>query len=396
MVNKAHKNVTGYDADIAIVGAGLVGLTAAIVMAEQGLLVVLVDANKRKLDKPKGWDTRVYALTPATEDWLQTIGIWPLVDSARANDVHEMHLWSQENDSPLALCADDANIAKLACIIENKNLLRALWQKIGTLNVVVVESPCESLAYGANTIALHLKNGAKITAKLLAAADGSNSFVREQVGITTKVKPFNQTALVANYSVEKAHGNVARQWFSSHNTLALLPLPNQHVSLVWSVSTDLAEELLNLTAQELSERVRVHSGNVLGTLKPVSATQAFSLKQVTATALVAARVVLLGDAAHQVHPMAGQGANLGFRDVMALQQLIAKAHGLQDIGEKVFLRQYARERKTDIVGMNTLTSGLDYLFSREQAGVKKLASWSMIQLNKHAIVKKLLIKQAVV
>lgn len=392
-----NKNVTTYDADVVIVGAGLVGLTAAIVMAEQGQSVILVDASKkRKVNKTKAWDARIYALTPATEAWLQTIDVWPLVDGARVNDVREMHLWNQENDSPLELSADDANIPKLACIIENENLLSALWQKIDTLNAVVVtESPCESLAYGESTIELRLKNGAKIIAKLLAAADGSNSFVRRQLDIATKVKSFNQTALVANFLAEKNHDNVARQWFSSHNTLALLPLPNKHVSMVWSVSTSLAEELLNLTVQELSDRVQMGSGNVFGTLKPVSATQSFELKQVTATALVTERVVLLGDAAHQVHPMAGQGANLGFRDVMALQQLISKAHGLQDIGDKAFLRQYERQRKTDVVGMNTLTSGLDYLFSREQVGVKKLTGWGMTQLNKQTLAKKLLIKQAV-
>jgi 2-polyprenylphenol 6-hydroxylase len=394
MVNKTNtKNMT---CDVVVVGAGLVGLSAVIALAEQGKQVVLVDTKKNEADQTKVWDTRIYALTPATEGWLQSLGVWSLVNQARVNNIEAMALWSSESEAPFNLSAEDANLMKLACIVENKNLLQALWQKIAVLGVqVVVGNASSSVDYAEDTVVLSLENGRKISATLLIAADGANSFVRQQLEITTNTKPFNQLGLVANYLTEQDHGDVARQWFAPHATLALLPLPGKYVSMVWSLSTELAKELLKLSGQQLAERVQAETSNALGALKPVSKTLSFELRQLTASKLIGERVLLVGDAAHQVHPMAGQGANLGFRDVIALQKLIANSHAMHDIGEQAFLRQYERVRKADIISMNTLTSGLDSWFSIESPALKKLTSWGMSKLESHQLLKKILIKQAV-
>lgn len=382
--------------DIVVVGAGLVGLATVVALAAQGKRVVLVDAKRNHAGQTKVWDTRIYALTPATEKWLQHLGVWSLVDSARVNQVEAMALWNPASETPLNLAAEDANLTKLACIVENNNLLQALWQKIETLDVqMVMGSPCSRVDYTDGSVVLSLENETTISATLLVAADGANSFVRQQLAITTKSKDFNQVAIVVNYLAEKSHGDVARQWFSPHSTLALLPLPNKHVSMVWSVSTELAKELLSLSELQLSERVKTASYDALGVLKPVSEALSFALRQITANSLIGERAVLVGDAAHQVHPMAGQGANLGFRDVIALQKLVADSHQMHDIGEASFLRQYERVRKTDIISMNTLTSGLDSWFSIESTVLKKLTDWGMHQLDKHSMLKKALIKQAV-
>ncbi|PCI62113.1 MAG: ubiquinone biosynthesis protein UbiH [Methylophilaceae bacterium] len=382
--------------DIVVVGAGLVGLAAVIALAAQGKRVVLVDSKRNDAGQTKAWDTRIYALTPATENWLQSLGVWSLVDQARVNDVEAMALWNPESETPLHLSAEDANLTKLACIIENNNLLQALWQKVETLDVqIVIGSPCSRVDYADDSVVLSLENGVSIKATLLVAADGANSFVRQQLAIATKTKDFNQAAIVVNYLAEQSHGDVARQWFAAHSTLALLPLPDKHVSMVWSVSTGLAGELLGLSGLQLSERVKMASHDVLGVLKPVSEALSFTLRQTTADSLIGERVVLVGDAAHQVHPMAGQGANLGFRDVIALQALIAGSHHMDDIGEEVFLRQYERVRRADILSMNMLTSGLDSWFSKESDVLKKMTVWGMRQLDKHRIFKKILVKQAV-
>jgi len=383
--------------DVVVVGAGLVGLAAVIALHAEGKRVALIDAKSSRVKNLRNeWDTRIYALTPATEAWLKTLGVWPLVHAARVNDVEAMALWHQASSDALTLNAEDARIDKLACIIENQNVMQALWQKIDTLDVaIMVGSSCQDIIEADDAIEISLESGKQISAALLIAADGAHSFVRQRLGISTKVKPFHQKAIVANYLAEKGHSNIARQWFAPHSTLALLPLPDNHVSMVWSLSTDLADELLNLTDDQLSQRVEVQSKKVLGNLSPVSEAPYFVLKQVTVSEMVIERVAFIGDAAHQVHPMAGQGANLGFRDVMALQAIITASHHLQDIGEKSFLRQFERARKADVVSMNALTTGLDDLFAQGNRQVQQLTDWGMQQLNKHNSIKSILIKQAV-
>jgi ubiquinone biosynthesis UbiH/UbiF/VisC/COQ6 family hydroxylase len=304
-----------------------------------------------------------------------------------------MHLWGG-SDNPLILSDNDANLLKLGVIIENQNLMHALWQQIGALDVTVITSvKCELLEKEAQHIQLALQDETKITAKLMIAADGVNSWVRQQVNIAVKQKSFNQTAVVANFTAEKNHQNIARQWFLPHETLALLPLPNKMVSMVWSVSTKMANELLRLSNQDLANKVETLTNHELGVLGLVVEVLSFTLNQQTATRLIAERVVLMGDAAHQIHPMAGQGVNLGFRDVMELQNLLSTSHALQDIGEYSFLRKFERARSADIATMNTLASGLDYLFAGESGAVKKTISWGLQQLNHHTTLKKLLIQQ---
>jgi|LWDU01.1.fsa_nt_gi ubiquinone biosynthesis UbiH/UbiF/VisC/COQ6 family hydroxylase len=387
--------------DVSVVGAGLVGLAAVIALAEQGKNVVLVDAKQKpdyatSTSTSTAWDARIYAITPSTEAFLKTLGVWGLVDPVRVNTVEAMALWCGDENAPLNLLAEEASLDKLACIVENNNLMHALWQKVDRLDVLVVlGSPCEHIQYQGNMVTVGLVNGEQVSAGLLVAADGANSFVRQQLGLSTNDKDFDQIALVANYATSKGHNNIARQWFAPHETLALLPLPQQQVSMVWSLETERAKKLLSLSEESLAEQVDMQIQHQLGELQATSQTHSFPLRQITASKLISERVVLIGDAAHQVHPMAGQGANLGFRDVISLASLMASSHALQDVGEVTFLRCYERARKADIVSMNTLTSGLDYLFASDNQLMKKLAASSMKQLEKYSSIKNILIKQAV-
>jgi 2-polyprenylphenol 6-hydroxylase len=385
--------MTQIEADIIVAGAGLVGLSAAIAFAKQGKNVVLVDAKSAKVEKTQDWDVRIYAISPETETWLKALEVWHGVDASRVNAIDSMHLWD-DSDEQLVLNCSDANFPKLGVIVENKNLMHALNQQISALGVTVItDANCAFLENAEQHISLYLDNETQIVAKLVVAADGVNSWVRSQANIVVKQKNFHQTAIVANFSTEKSHQNIARQWFAPHETLALLPLVGQNVSLVWSVSTEKAEELLKLSSADFAEQVGVESKHALGELQLVGKTLSFSLNQQTATSLIAARVVLVGDAAHQIHPMAGQGVNLGFRDVMQLASLTTKLHAMQDIGETSFLRKYARARSADIATMNTLTTGLDALFASDSEMVKKVTNWGLQQLNRQSTLKKLLIHQ---
>ena len=388
------------ETDIVVVGAGLVGLSAAIAFAQQGKKVVLVDAKIPVIKLKKAWDERVYALTPATESWLKGIGVWAQVDVSRVNTIKAMHIFDDANvldksrAQPLVLRDEDANLPKLGLIIENQNLMTALWQQLKLLDVTAItDMPCQSLESTQQHAVLGLVNGQQIRAKLIIAADGVESWVRKQTGIGVTKKDFHQTAIVANFLAEKQHQNIARQWFAPHDVLALLPLPDKMVSIVWSVSTEKAVKLLALSAEELAHNVRKHSKGILGKLKQVGNTLAFALHQQTALQLIAERVVIMGDAAHQIHPMAGQGVNLGFRDVMQLASMVTKLHAMQDAGDATFLRQYERARKADITTMNQLTVGLDALYANESSILKNARQWGLQQLNQQAAIKKLLIQQ---
>ena len=397
--------IQNIETDIVVVGAGLVGLSAAIAFAQQGKKVVLVDAKIPTIKLKKAWDERVYALTPATEAWLKTIGVWAHVDASRVNPIHAMHIFDDANIldkskvQPLVLRDEDANLPKLGLIIENQNLMHALWQQLKALDAknaavtVITDAPCQSLDNTQQQIVISLANSQQIAAKLLVAADGVDSWVRKQVNISVTKKDFKQTAIVANFNVEKHHQNVARQWFAPHDVLALLPLPDKIVSIVWSVSTERAAQLLALSGSELAHNVHARSQAVLGDLTQMGKTQSFSLNQQTVAQLIAERVVIMGDAAHQIHPMAGQGVNLGFRDVMELSSLALKCHAMQDVGDVMFLRQYERARKVDIVTMSQLTSGLDGLYASESGMLKQVRQWGLQQLNAKTTIKKLLIQQ---
>lgn len=396
MVNKA--NTKTIDCDVIVVGAGLIGLATVVALTAQGKRAVLVDAKPKpkRTTLSKAWDTRIYALTPSTVSWLSHLGIWALLDLTRVCNVERMALWSPEAVSPLQLHAIDANLNNLACIVENQNLIHALWQYVETLDsAILMDNACQRIEYGDDEIFVQLDGGCQLSAKLLVAADGANSYVRQALGIATNIKAFNQTALVANYLAEKNHDNVAMQWFRPHETLALLPMPSQYVSMVWAMSTDKAQELLLLTSEALATKVHQASNNQLGSLDPVSNTLSFELRQAITTNQIGERVVFVGDAAHQVHPMAGQGANLGFRDIITLEKIMKNSHPLQDIGDEAFLRQFARARKADIISMSTLTSGLDALFAIESNIFKTMMSVGMQQLDKYTTIKRFLINQAV-
>ncbi|MDX1914739.1 MAG: FAD-dependent oxidoreductase [Methylophilus sp.] len=383
-------------ADVVIVGAGLVGLTAAVAFAQQNKKVVLVDAKQKAITRTQsGWDARIYALTEASVHWLEMIGVWAHVDQSRINPIRSMQLWALDASSPLVLNADDAHLTQMGSVIENQNLMSACWQALSQMDVIVVQGiDCDALHIQSDQVTLTLANRERISAKLLLAADGANSWVRGQLSIGVQFKAFHQTAVVANFSAENPHADCARQWFGVHETLALLPLPEQIVSLVWSLSTERAHALLRLSEGELGALVQERTKRCLGQLTQIGTSAGFSLSQQTAHQLISHRVVLVGDAAHQVHPMAGQGVNLGFGDVMKLTELTTKLNAMQDVGDVALLRQYERARKPDILQMNMLTSSLDAMFASQLAVLPKVAGWGMQVFNRHDVIKKYLIAQA--
>ena len=214
-----------------------------------------------------------------------------------------------------------------------------------------------------------------------------------EAGIAVTTHDYGQMGVVANFLTELPHAQIARQWFRPDGVLAWLPLPGKRISIVWSVSSEYAEHLLQLDHAALAETVAAAGNHELGALSMINAPLAFPLNLQTAQVLIKPRLVLLGDAAHTIHPLAGQGVNLGFRDVIALAETLSQRKQ-QNLGNVMLLRRYERARKTDMMAMRYLTDGLYQMFASEQPLVRKIRGWGLGFIDQQAWVKKRLIKQA--
>ena len=399
--------------DVAIVGAGLVGLAAAVAFSKAGYDVVLVDEQMDFSQQQKNdavWDQRIYAISPKNAQWLSDLGVWPLLDSSRIGEMQAMEIWGDNTSAPLCLSADEANADELAFVVEESALKHALMQQVQACGLrTLFGNKCVRLNAQPGQSTLYLDNQQVIESTLLIAADGANSWVRQQLAIGIEQKPYHQTAIVANFETEKSHANIARQWFrqdkftaenavlnhAAHcGILAWLPLPGNKVSIVWSAPEQYADYLLSLDAEAFTDQVTQSGNSVLGRMTMLGKPAAFPLILKKAEMMVQNSVVLVGDAAHRIHPMAGQGVNLGFRDVIDLVETVSHKNSYQLINDMSLLKRYARIRKVDMFNMLTLTNGLYHLFESQNAVVRKVRNWGLSAINRQAL-KKVLVKNAI-
>jgi ubiquinone biosynthesis UbiH/UbiF/VisC/COQ6 family hydroxylase len=388
------------DFDVVVVGGGLVGVTCAIALAQQGRRTALLDNKPLKdttLLASADWDNRIYAISPGNAAWLATLGIWDTLDQSRICPIENMEVWGDASSEPLQLRAYEANVAQLGFVLENQQLEAALWAQLHTSGVkIFADVECLAMDINEHHASLKLSTQGSFTAKLVIAADGSKSRIRAQAHIPTHSHDYEQMAVVANFETEIPHHNIARQWFSNQGILAWLPLPGNRISIVWSTSNERAGELFWFETEALAAEVNKAGKHALGALKLISPAAAFPLSLQTAKNMIAPRLAIVGDAAHQIHPLAGQGVNLGFRDVISLARILKEKHHFQDIGDLTLLRRYERARRTDMLAMKYVTHGLHKLFENEQPAVKKLRNWGLRITNSRPAIKKLLIKQAVI
>jgi len=397
-------------ADVSIVGAGLVGLSAAVAMSKAGHEVVLVDRQPHTADsclpeEDADWDQRIYAISPNNMQWLSSLGVWQLLDRSRIGEMHAMEIWGDAGATPLSLFAEDVNADGLGFIVEEQALKKALMQQVQTCGVrTLFGHQCSALNTVPGQARLHLDNQQVVESALLIAADGVHSWVRQQLGISVEQKEYRQTAIVANFMTEKPHANIARQWFRQDGAsadaaghcgiLAWLPLPGNRISIVWSAPAGYADALMQLDDSAFTTEVMCAGNAALGRLTMIGAPAAFQLVLKKAGTLVQDNVVLAGDAAHRIHPMAGQGVNLGFRDIVDLMRLLSGRHSLQPINDSSLLKRYTRARKTDLSNMLMLTNGLYHLFESQNLVVQKVRNWGLSATNQQTI-KKELVKQAI-
>ncbi len=383
------------DYDVVIAGAGLVGLALAPVLANAGLSVALADRAGVTMPEPppdgEGWDTRIYAISPGSAAFLRALGAWQALPPDRVAPIEAMRV-EGDAGARLDFSAYELGERALAWIVEERALRTALIAVVRSAGVAI-HAPCtfESLSLSGAAGVLQLASGGSLTARLIVGADGVRSWVRDAAGITATVKPYGQTAVVANFACERAHRGRAYQWFvEDGGILAWLPLPGRRISMVWSAPEPLAQELLGLPRAALAARVAERGRHALGAFECITPGAGFPLQLVKLPNVTARRLALIGDAAHGVHPLAGQGVNLGFGDAEVLAAVLRERGSLADAGAPILLDRYARRRAEPVLAMQTVTDALAHLFGTTTPWIRSVRNIGMAAIDRLPPAKRLL------
>ena len=389
--------------DVCVIGSGVIGKTAALGLAQTGYKVVLLSPPRETAVPPaspsENWDTRVYALNAVTRTLLESLKVWDALDSARIAAVDGMVINGDgAHAGQLVFDSYSAHRSALAWIVEDSHLNDALDSALRfSPNIQRVSAVGQRLDLNSESACITLSDNHTINAALVLGADGAHSWVRAQADIGVDYRPYDQRAIVSNFSCSVAHQGVAHQWFTAtEGIIALLPLPGQQVSLVWSAPDGLADILMGESADALAQRLAALPDNPFGVLTPLQpeVVRAIPLALVRAHQTIAARMALVGDAAHAIHPLAGQGMNLGFADVATLLTIFTEAGSGVDCGSSRLLTRYARARKQDVLLMQMGTDGLQRLFASSLEPVRVARNIGLDLLNKFSTIKRQLMTHA--
>lgn len=339
--------------DVIVVGAGMVGMTAALGLAQQGLRIALIESQPLKeptipvsIDP---YDHRVVAIARASERLFEQLGVWQPMRNARVSPYEDMVVWDSERDGNIHFSSSMILESNLGHIVEQRVILAALWEKVKAhsgitcfFDAAIVAIRCDELS-----CEIDLKENIKLLAKLLVGADGAKSTVRQRLSIETDFRDYHQTAIVATLRGTYPHRATAYQRFAKDGPLAWLPLADPHLtSIVWSTTSEHAQKLRELPVEIFNEEITRESDNRLGELELVGERFAFPLSTHHAKQYVLPRCVLVGDAAHTIHPLAGLGVNLGLLDVAALMEILVEARAAKrDFGSIRWLKRYERQRR---------------------------------------------------
>ncbi|APC91315.1 MULTISPECIES: UbiH/UbiF/VisC/COQ6 family ubiquinone biosynthesis hydroxylase [Francisella] len=414
--------------DAVIVGGGMVGLSLALALHQNGLQVALIEAKEIN-HKPLSADrveTRVSAINHTSKRFLQDLGVWHSIKNKRISPYYQMRVWDDVANESINITAEEIAEHSLGCIVENDIIVAALIEKIADtgieifanqkihkiqrngntekllLQTVIPDPDPESYSYGSNQHNGEILNQVQddkdlsIETSLIIGADGANSFIRDYFNFETKVKPYKHTAIVATLELEKDHQQTAYQRFYDKGVLAFLPLADSHkASIVWSVKTDYANFLMSLPAEKFEIELTKAIDNSFGNISLLSKRFSFELIERHVKSYMQNNVVLVGDAAHTIHPLAGQGVNIGFKDAIALTRVLSEAFAKgRLIGHISTLDKYQRERKLDNTKMIALMKAFKEVFASDNQYLKKARRAGFKFVDKNSIVKSIVVKQA--
>jgi len=391
--------------DILIIGGGMVGASLACALGATRLRVAVVEGVPLRSDAQPSYDDRSIALAYGSRRIFEGIGLWPEL-AAQVAPIRRIHVSDRGHFGATRLNAAEHGVDALGYVVETRVLGRALADHLATLNNVDLLCPAEltelEFKPDAATVTVSAPDGPRrLSARLLVAADGTNSTVRERLGIEVKRWDYGQTAVISNVSTELDHEGVAYERFTDGGPLALLPLPAHpgdvgrgRCSLVWTVRSEQVESVLALSDEEFLAEVQSRFGQRLGRLMRIGARRAYPLSLVRVAEHVRPRAALIGNAAHALHPVAGQGFNLGIRDVAVLAELLAEAAQAEaDPGDMVLLNRYAEWRRRDHRVVMAFTDGLARVFSNPLATVALARDLGLVALDVLPPLKRLLARQ---
>jgi 2-octaprenylphenol hydroxylase len=392
------------DFDIVIVGAGMVGTCAATLLAKSTVCpaprIALLDARPPTAPPPNAdIDLRVSAISRATERILTACGAWAAVRAARIHPYQRMLVWdaasSPEGSGALRFDAAEVGEPNLGYIVENRWLQWQLFDAAAKAGLTIFRQAVTGLDLDDPAVTVHLAEGRSVTAALVVAADGADSPTRNLAGIETKGWGYAQEALVTHIATELPHGDTARQRFLETGPIALLPLADGRSSIVWSTTPEQAQAMREVDAEDFAHAVEQATDHVLGSVTASAPRASFPLRLIHAVDYTRPRLVLIGDAAHAVHPLAGLGVNLGFLDAAALTETLVDARDSgAELGDLRFLRRYERWRKSENLAAMGLLDGIHRLFANANPALGELRRFGLGAVERLQPVKNFFIRRA--
>jgi len=388
-------------AEIAVVGGGLSGLALAIACAAAGIEVAVVDREDPAKFRSAAYDGRTTAIAYGSQQVLRGLGVWDML-GAHAQPIRAIRV--ADGDSPLFLHYDrrDVDTEALGYIVENRRLRSALQARAEALPGLSLYAPSavEAVEFAAAQARLTLADGRRIAAALVVGADGRESAMRAAAGIKTRRKSYRQTAIVCVVRHEQPHRGIAVEHFRAAGPFAILPMPTLAIggnrsSIVWTENEEAAPGLLALDDKRFLEQLTSRFGDFLGAIAVEGGRWSYPLHLLQAERYAATRLALVGDAAHVIHPIAGQGWNLGVRDVAALAELIVDTHRIGlDLGSAALLRRYERWRRLDSLTLTAVTDGLNRLFANELPPLKLARDLGLAAVNRAPGLKRFFMRHA--